>query len=53
MSSVNYTNPNAPRREYVAIQAFNNDLFTYTVETTWNGGGYTTTGSLTPVAGGN
>lgn len=53
MSSVNSTNPNAPRREYVAIQAFNNDLFTYTVETTWNGGGYTTTGSLTPVAGGN
>ena len=40
-----------PRRQYVSINAFNNEFYTYTTSTDFTDGQFVTTGSLTPVSG--
>lgn len=41
----------APRRQYVSINAFNADFFSYTTSTDFTNGNFVTTGSLGPVSG--
>uniref|UniRef100_A0A6C0KXR4 Uncharacterized protein n=1 Tax=viral metagenome TaxID=1070528 RepID=A0A6C0KXR4_9ZZZZ len=43
----------APRRQYVSIQPFNVDFYTYTTSTNFVNGQYATTGSLSQVSGAN
>jgi hypothetical protein len=53
MASVNVAQASGPRREYVAIQNFNNDFFSYSTATNFTGGLYQTTGTLSLVSGAN
>jgi hypothetical protein len=42
-----------PRRQYVSINPFNNDFYSYTTSTEFTGGSFVTTGSLDRVSGAN
>jgi len=43
----------APRRQYISIQPFDSDFYTYTTSTVFTNGNFVTTGTLSAVSGAN